>query len=299
MEAQQQEVECPEHTNHVRGYSCLGKQRRHLLLIDAFALLLPAVRVDVDQQVLGSAGWRKHDNVTRSAWLRSHTYQSACSGSESYWWRRAALWCCRPSADAEPRPGMWTWPQHTASSAADTSPHTTLRENRRRSELIILKRITHWLHNVFFPPFIHYNSAQWTMSSSGLLANQFLIPFISSHYAEMCLITAYHVLPTVLYNMSRCHLCEYAYWFPSLISLSVFCRVFLDDFCLLFLCFQLCIQYYTYTLCYTLYVKLLSWLFTFTLCFSWISWNFIHVFHCVLTCFGCVWFPACLFFTGF
>lgn len=236
---------CPEHTNHVRGYSCLGEQRCHLLLVDAFALLLPAVRVDVDQQVLGSAAWRKHDSVTGSAWLRSHTYQSACSGNESYWWRRAALWCCRPSADAEPRPDTWTWPQHTASGAAGTSPHTTLRENRHRSELIILKRITHWLHNVSSPPFIRYNSAQWTMSSSGLLANQFP-----------------HPLPLLPFcrNVSRCvtvflsMLTGFRLWF-----LSVLCRVFPDDFCLLFLCFQLCVLYDTYTLCYTMYIKPLSW----------------------------------------
>lgn len=43
-------------TDDVRVDSSLSEQRRHLLLVDALALTLAAVRVDVDQQVFGSAG---------------------------------------------------------------------------------------------------------------------------------------------------------------------------------------------------------------------------------------------------
>lgn len=43
-------------TNDVSGDACLGEQRRNLLLVNVFALSLPTVRVDVDQQVFGSAG---------------------------------------------------------------------------------------------------------------------------------------------------------------------------------------------------------------------------------------------------
>lgn len=56
QEAPPQEVSDTGRTNDMRGDACLGEQWRNLLFIDLFALLLPTKWVDVDQQVLGSAG---------------------------------------------------------------------------------------------------------------------------------------------------------------------------------------------------------------------------------------------------
>lgn len=53
----QQKTQWQEQTDDVRADAGLCEQRRHLQLIDAFALSLPTVGVDVDQQVFGSAGW--------------------------------------------------------------------------------------------------------------------------------------------------------------------------------------------------------------------------------------------------
>lgn len=55
QEAQEEEVSDVGRTDDVRGDACLGEQRGDLLLIDTFSLFLPTVRVDVDQQVFGSA----------------------------------------------------------------------------------------------------------------------------------------------------------------------------------------------------------------------------------------------------
>lgn len=61
---------------------------------------------------------------------QSQALSSACVGDKSYWLQRAAPWCCWPSAHTGPPLDMWRWLQHTASSAADTSPHITLQQNR-------------------------------------------------------------------------------------------------------------------------------------------------------------------------
>lgn len=131
QENQQQEVSELVLTNDVCGDACQGKQWRNLLLIDVFALPLPTVRVDVDQQVFGSAGWKKKKKATVSLKVsQSQALSSACVGDKSYWLQRAAPWCCWPSAHTGPPLDMWRWLQHTASSAADTSPHITLQQNR-------------------------------------------------------------------------------------------------------------------------------------------------------------------------
>lgn len=59
------EVSDTGRTDDVRGDACLGKQRGDLLLVDVFALTLPAVRVDVDQQAFWSAGCRKQQRCYR------------------------------------------------------------------------------------------------------------------------------------------------------------------------------------------------------------------------------------------
>lgn len=57
--AQQQEVSDTGRTDDMCGDACLREQRRNLLLVDVFALSLPTIRIDVDQQVFGSAGCKQ------------------------------------------------------------------------------------------------------------------------------------------------------------------------------------------------------------------------------------------------
>lgn len=65
-EATQQEVSDVSRTDDVCGDAGLGEQRGDLLLVDVFALSLAAVRVDVDQQVFGSAGCYTNNHVSHS-----------------------------------------------------------------------------------------------------------------------------------------------------------------------------------------------------------------------------------------
>lgn len=55
----EQEVNFDRFTDDVCGDASLGEKWSHLLLVDAFALTLPPVRIDVDQQVFGSAGCKQ------------------------------------------------------------------------------------------------------------------------------------------------------------------------------------------------------------------------------------------------
>jgi len=62
-------------TDNVRGDAGQGEQRGNLLLVDVFPVFLPAVRVDVDQQLFGSAGCNNNQSINnfinpaRGNWL--------------------------------------------------------------------------------------------------------------------------------------------------------------------------------------------------------------------------------------
>lgn len=62
------------HTDDMRGDACLGEQWSDLVLVDAFALSPPAVRVDVDKQVFGSAGCRQQQTDS----FNNHVCVSQC-----------------------------------------------------------------------------------------------------------------------------------------------------------------------------------------------------------------------------
>ncbi len=70
-------------TDDMCGDACLGEQWGDLLLIDAFALSLPTVRVDVDQQVFGSVGCRTTRMLT-SIWQQSFVCYTVCVAVKSY-----------------------------------------------------------------------------------------------------------------------------------------------------------------------------------------------------------------------
>lgn len=78
-------------TNDVCGDAGLGEKWSDLLLVDAFALTLPPVWIDVDQQVFGSAGYRRQHHHYSQFPLTMCVLLSVCVCVKSYRLRRAAL----------------------------------------------------------------------------------------------------------------------------------------------------------------------------------------------------------------